>query len=76
MHFDSIKEADITTFYILVLQFSEYLLERLMKSTRIRCSTLKVLSATFLLVCFAYQKDTTCGRKKKVFFFISKAFFS
>ena len=74
MHFNSIKDAITITFCKLVFQFSEYLLESPMKSTRIRCSTLKVVSTTFSLVGFAYLKGTTL-EEKKVFYFISKAFF-
>ena len=76
MHFDSIRDAVIITFCKLVFQFSEHLLESAMKSTSISCNTLKVVSTTFVLVYFAYVKDTTCGRKIKFFYFISKAFFS
>ena len=38
-------------------------------------STLKVVSATFLLVCFACLKESTCGTRKNVFSFTLKAFF-
>ena len=38
---------------------------------------LKVVSATFLLVCFVYLDERTCETKKNVvvFFFTSKALF-
>ena len=35
----------------------------------------KVVSATFLLVCFLYLKESTCETRKNVFYFISKALF-
>ena len=76
MHFDSIKDAVIITFCKLVFQFSEYLLQSAMKPTSIRCSTLKVVSTTFVLVSFAYLKDSTCGRKIKFFISFRKLFFS
>ena len=75
MHFDSIRDAVIITFCKLVFQFSEYLLESAMKSTSIRCNTLKVVSTTFVLVYFAYVEDTTCGRKIKFFISFRKLFF-
>ena len=75
MHFDSIRDAVIITFCKLVFQFSEYLLESAMKSTSIRWNTLKVVSTTFVLVYFAYLKDTTCGRKIKFFISFRKLFF-
>ena len=34
---------------------------------------LKVVSATFLLVCFAFLKESTCETRKNVFYFTSKA---
>ena len=34
---------------------------------------LKVVSATFLLVCFFRLKESTCETKKNVFYFTSKA---
>ena len=37
--------------------------------------TLKVLSATFLLVCFVSLKKSTCEMRKNVFYFTSKALF-
>ena len=36
---------------------------------------LKVVSATFLLVCFLSLKESTCETKKNVFYFTSKALF-
>ena len=36
---------------------------------------LKVVSATFLLVCFVSLKESTCETRKNVFYFISKALF-
>ena len=38
-------------------------------------SELKVVSATFLLVCFVCLKDGTCETRKNVFYFTSKALF-
>ena len=37
--------------------------------------TLKVLSATFLLVCFVSLKKSTCETRTNVFYFTSKALF-
>ena len=37
--------------------------------------TLKVVSSTFLLVCFVHLKESTCGTKKTVFYFTLKALF-
>ena len=34
---------------------------------------LKVLSTTFLLVCFVSLKESTCETRKNVFYFTSKA---
>ena len=34
---------------------------------------LKVVSATFLLVCFIFQKERTCKTRKNTFYFTSKA---
>ena len=34
---------------------------------------LKVVSATFLLVCFVCLKESTCETRKNVFYFTSKA---
>ena len=36
---------------------------------------LKVVSATFLLVCFVCLKKSTCETRKNVFYFTSKALF-
>ena len=36
---------------------------------------LKVVSATFLLVCFLRLKESTCETRKNVFYFTSKAVF-
>ena len=36
---------------------------------------LKVVSATFLLVCFLSLKDSTCETRKNVFYFTPKALF-
>ena len=36
---------------------------------------LKVVSATFLLVCFSSLKESTCETRKNVFCFTSKALF-
>ena len=40
-----------------------------------KCSEvhLKVVSATFLLVCFVYLKESTCKTKKNAFYFTWKA---
>ena len=35
----------------------------------------KVVAATFLLVCFVSLKESTCEKKKNVFYFTSKALF-
>ena len=37
--------------------------------------SLKVVSATFLLVCFVCLKDSTCETRKNVFYFTLKALF-
>ena len=39
-----------------------------------RTAVLKVVSATFLLVCFF--RESTCETTKNIFYFISKAFFA
>ena len=36
---------------------------------------LKVVSSTFLPACFVCLKETTCGTRKKVFYFTLKALF-
>ena len=38
-------------------------------------STLKVVSVTFLLVCFLSLNESTCQTRKNVFYFTSKALF-
>ena len=38
-------------------------------------SDLKVVSATFLLVCFVCLKESTCETRKNDFYFTSKALF-
>ena len=38
-------------------------------------ASLKVVSATFLLVCFLYLKESTCETRKNAFCFTSKALF-
>ena len=38
-------------------------------------TSLKVVSATFLLVCFVYLKERTCETRKNVFSFTWKALF-
>ena len=68
MHFDSIKDAVIITFCKLVYW-------NICLKLRSNPPELEVMSAIFLLVCFAYLKDTTCGRKEKVLYFTSKVFF-
>ena len=40
-----------------------------------KSDTLKIVSATFLLVCFSSLNENTCQTRKNVFYFISKAFF-
>ena len=70
------KDAITITFCKLVFQFSEYLLERLMKSTWIRYSTLRVVSTTFSLVGFTNLKGSTYRRKKGFFFHFESFFFS
>ena len=37
------------------------------------CGNLKVVSATFLLVCFVCLRKSTCETRKNVFYFTSKA---
>ena len=44
-------------------------------TNHIATAKLKVVSATFLLVCFLYLKESTCETRKNVFYFISKALF-
>ena len=39
-------------------------------------SCLKVVPATFLLVCFLTLNESTCQTKKNVFYFTSKSNFS
>ena len=41
---------------------------------RVLCK-LKVVSATFLLVCFLHLKESTCETRTNVFYFTSKALF-
>ena len=36
---------------------------------------LKVVLATFLLVCFIFLKESSCETRKNVFYFTSKALF-
>ena len=38
-------------------------------------ANLKVVSATFLLVCFVSLKERNCETRKNVFYFTSKALF-
>ena len=38
-------------------------------------TSLKIVSATFLLVCFVCPKERTCETRKNVFYFSSKALF-
>ena len=38
---------------------------------KLKC--LKVVSATFLLVCFVCLKESTCETRKNAFYFTSKA---
>ena len=42
---------------------------------KVDIKTLKVVSATFLLVCFLSLKESICKTWKNVSYFISKAFF-
>ena len=37
--------------------------------------TLTVVSATFLLVCFIFLKESNCETRKNVFYFTSEALF-
>ena len=48
--------------------------QNLLKSSE-NINPLKVVSATFLQVCFLYLKQSTCETRKNVFYFTSKAFF-
>ena len=41
----------------------------------LRLHVLKVVSATFMLVCFVSLKEGTCETRKNVFYFTSKAHF-
>ena len=41
--------------------------------TKSKTSSLKVVSATFLLVCFVSLKESYCKTRKNAFYFISKA---
>ena len=41
----------------------------------ISANLLRVVSATFLLVCFLCLKKSTCETRKSVFYFTSKALF-
>ena len=38
-------------------------------------TSLKAVSATFLLVCFVCLKESTCESMKNIFYFTSKALF-
>ena len=39
------------------------------------CSSLKVVSTTFILVCFFSLKESTCEARKNILYFTSKALF-
>ena len=41
---------------------------------KIKCESLKVVSATFLLVCFLNLKESTCETRKKKFISLQKLF--
>ena len=47
----------------------------LIKFTLISYVSLKVVSATFLLVCFVCLKESACETRKSGFYFTSKALF-
>ena len=49
--------------------------EETVESMQIGKQTLKVVSATFLLVCFLCLKGSTSETRKNVFYFTSKALF-
>ena len=49
--------------------------EFLLGLIKLRIVTLKVVSATFLLVCFVCLKERTSETRKNVFYFTSKALF-
>ena len=55
-----------------------YLIKVNNRDTRTKCeiySKLKVVSATFSLVCFLCLKESICETRKNVFYFTSKALF-
>ena len=42
---------------------------------KMNSDNLKVVSATFLLVCFLHLKESTCEKRKNVFYCTLKALF-
>ena len=50
-------------------------LKRIVKFALALNANLKVVSATFLLVCFLSLNESTCETRKNIFYFTSKALF-
>ena len=44
------------------------------KTVAVLVCVVKVVSATFLLVCFAYLKESTCEARKNVLFHVENSF--
>ena len=65
-------EAKIKTKNLL---FQQYMQNERFESDFGFLKALKVVSATFLLVCFVSLKGTSCQTRKNVFYFTSKALF-
>ena len=61
-----LKRSEMKTFHIL---FSHALIIM----SLLKNKYLKVVSATFLLVCFVCLKESTCETRKNAFYFTSKA---
>ena len=57
------------------LLFKQYMQNERFESDFGFLKALKVVSATFLLVCFVSLKGTSCQTRKNVFYFTSKALF-
>ena len=66
-YFFSIFSVYFEILFILVLL--------LLRKQTSKKDTLKVVSATFLLVCFLHLKESTSETRKNVFYFTSKALF-